>query len=138
VASLQLICASHPGGGAEACFTLNIAADVSPAYVQKLPAIAIKNPIAPRSSQYVATSAEPVLATRRTALAVRSRVGKTGPSSRDLVRAATGRADDGLAALGGEKANAEFASIRSLMGARPHGRWGSSICDEAFLIGRLH
>ena len=70
MASLQLICASHPGGGAEACFTLNIAADVSPAYVQKPPAIAIKNPIAPRSSHYAATSAEPVLATRRTALAV--------------------------------------------------------------------
>src|ERR1700731_4538365 len=69
--------------------------------------------------------------------ASRSRVGKTGPSSRDLVRAATGRAEDGLVAIGGEKANAEFASIRSLMGARPHGGWGSSICDEAFLIGWL-
>jgi hypothetical protein len=32
---------------------------------------------------------------------------------------------------GREKANAEFASIRSLMGARPHGGWSNSICDEA-------
>jgi hypothetical protein len=48
---LQLICNSHPGGGAEACFTLNIAADVSAAYAQNPPAIATKNPIAPRSSQ---------------------------------------------------------------------------------------
>src|ERR1700737_1168122 len=69
--------------------------------------------------------------------ASRSRVGKTGPSSRDLVRAATGRAEDGLVAIGGEKANAEFASIRSLMGARPYGGWGRSICDEAFLNGWL-
>ncbi len=37
----------------------------------------------------------------------------------------------------GEKANAEFASIRSLMRAHPHGGWSSSTCDEAFLIGRL-
>ena len=38
-------------GLAEGSFTLNIAADVSAAYAQNPPAIATKNPIAPRSSQ---------------------------------------------------------------------------------------
>jgi hypothetical protein len=61
---------NHLIGGAEACFTLNIAADVSVAYVQKPLAIPINNPIAPRSSQQTATSAHPVLVSRRTAFAV--------------------------------------------------------------------
>jgi hypothetical protein len=44
VASLQLICDNHPGGGAEACFTLNIAA--MPLHVLSSPTTSISNPAA--------------------------------------------------------------------------------------------
>jgi hypothetical protein len=82
----------------------------------------------------------PAIASRFRMFGVESRssVSKIGPSSCNLVRAATGRAGDGLVTTAGEKASAEFASIRSLMGARPLGGWSSGICDGAFLIGRLH
>jgi len=47
----DLICDNHFIGGAEGSFTLNSAAAVSAAYEQNPPAMATKNPIAPRSNQ---------------------------------------------------------------------------------------
>src|SRR5436853_3431107 len=49
----------------------------------------------------------------------RSSVDKTGPSSSNLVRAATGRAAAGLVATAGKNAGGEFARLRLLIGAPP-------------------
>jgi hypothetical protein len=50
----------------------------------------------------------------------RSSVDRTGPSSSNLVRAATGRPAAGLAATVGENDGGEFAMLPSLIGAPPH------------------
>src|SRR5258708_10212683 len=50
----------------------------------------------------------------------RSSVGRTGPSSSNLVRAATGRAGAGTAAAAVDNDAGEFARVPSLIGAPPH------------------
>jgi len=54
--------------------------------------------------------------------ASRSSVGKTGPSSSSLVRAATGRAAAGAVAAVGENDGGQSAILPPLMGAPPHTR----------------